>query len=359
MTESLAEALDEAALDARSPRPVVLVGSRGVGKTVLLDEARSIAAQRHAWISADVEVPAHGPLVPEVVRSLTAAQHLYDQSSPGERWTVEKASVRASLAGIGGSAELVRTRSDDDTEAQVLALALERTMAAALAKGAGLLLTLDKVHLASRDDLSTVAALLQRAVGRDWPLVTVMAGLPTMRDPRRMVTYLERCEWHELGLLAETDAREGLARPALEAGRPMDDDAADALAQASGGYPYAVQVLGHHAWRASHGAERITLAHAHDGEEAARRDFAGGLFSARWDDLSPREREYVRVLARLLVDGSAPNGSDVARALGQPPTSLTYLRARLLQKGTIFTTAGTTRFAVPGMAEWITGQDMV
>ena len=32
------EALDVAALDGRTPRPLVLVGSRGVGKTVLLGQ---------------------------------------------------------------------------------------------------------------------------------------------------------------------------------------------------------------------------------------------------------------------------------------------------------------------------------
>ena len=39
------EALEVAALDGRTPRPLVLVGTRGVGKTVLLGEIAAIAAE--------------------------------------------------------------------------------------------------------------------------------------------------------------------------------------------------------------------------------------------------------------------------------------------------------------------------
>lgn len=62
---------------------------------------------------------------------------------------------------------------------------------------------------------------------------------------------------------------------------PMDDDAADCLTAASGGYPYAIQVLGHRTWRVSRGQDRITTAHAEAGDAAAQRDLANGLHSAR------------------------------------------------------------------------------
>ncbi|MFK5644980.1 AAA family ATPase [Ornithinimicrobium sp. LYQ121] len=40
-----AEALEIAAFDGRTPRPLLLVGPRGVGKTVLLGEIATVAAQ--------------------------------------------------------------------------------------------------------------------------------------------------------------------------------------------------------------------------------------------------------------------------------------------------------------------------
>jgi hypothetical protein len=183
--------------------------------------------------------------------------------------------------------------------------------------------------------------------------VTILAGLPSMQDPKRMVTYLERGEWHTLGLLSPEDATKALAGPALSAGRPMSNEAARLLADASGGYPYAVQVVGHHTWRASHDTPSITARHAEQGIAAAQRDLAAGLYSSRWQDSAPREKDYLRALSQLLLSGRHPTGGDVARALGETGPAVSYLRDRLLRKGTIYTEGAALRLAVPGMAEWI------
>lgn len=284
---------------------------------------------------------------------LREAQAAYDQSAP-ERggWKVDSATVKASIAGVGGEAQLRRTdaapASPDD-----LAAAVEAAVAAAGRVEAGLLITLDEAHLARKDELATLAALLQHAAGQRWPLVAVLAGLPSMQDPKRMVTYLERAEWHSLRLLSDADTRHALTGPADEVGRAMTEAAADLLVAASGGYPYAIQVLGHHTWRASHGNDRITVEHARAGAQAAARDLADGLFSARWNDASDREQDYLVALASLLVRGEQPIGADVARELGAAPEAVTYLRARLLSKGTVYLDGRVMRFEVPGMAEWI------
>ncbi len=352
---AMEEAFKVAALDGRTPRPILLTGSRGVGKTVLLEEARRIAAQQHSWVHASVEVPPGRAFTPSLVARLEGAKRAYEQAPDDQGgWRVGKATFKASVAGAGGEAELTRRASGAGSEQkEELAAAFETAMAAAETVTAGLLVTVDEVHLATKDELATLAALLQGAVTSRWPLVTVLAGLPSMQDPRRMVTYLERGEWHTLGLLSEDDTRQAIAEPARNAGRPMDLDAADLLTTSSGGYPYAIQVLGHHTWRASHGADRITLAHARSGDQAAQRDMADGLYSTRWKDASDREQNYLAALARLLTAGAQPVGADVARELGQAPEAVTYLRARLLRKGTIYTDGRVLRFEVPGMARWI------
>lgn len=355
---SITEAFDVAALDGRTPRPILLVGSRGVGKTVLLEQSRRIAADQHSWISASVEVHPGRPFTPALLARLNEAGRIYAQAPPGRgNWRMDKVTVKASAAGVvGGEAELSRTAAAKAPDDDELATALEGVMGAALHLDTGLLLTVDEVHLASKDELASLASLLQEAVTRAWPLVVVLAGLPSIQDPRRMVTYFERGEWHRLGLLSDTDTREALTGPAQTAGRPMDDDAATYLTAVSGGYPYAIQVLGHHAWRASRNAEQIDAAHARAGDEAAQRDLAAGLYSARWTDSSTREKDYLAALARLVKNGGHPIGADVARALGEQPSAVTYLRARLLQKGTIYADGRVLRFAVPGMAAWIETQ---
>lgn len=226
-------------------------------------------------------------------------------------------------------------------------------MDVALPLEAGLLITVDEAHLAAKNDLAELASVLQHAVGQDLPLLTIFAGLPSIQSPQRMVTYLERAEWHTLGLLDPHQAHTALAEPARAAGRPMDDAAVEPLSTAAGGYPYAIQVLGHHAWRHSHGHETITAAHATAALPDAERDLGNGLYSTRWNDASDKERDYLLTLAQLLVDGQQPTGADVARQLAQPAQALSYLRERLLKKGTIYAEGRILRFAAPGMAPWI------
>jgi len=45
----------------------------------------------------------------------------------------------------------------------------------------------------------------------------------------------------------------------------------------------------------------------------------------------------------------------VARLLGAEPSAVSYLRDRLLQKGTLYADGRALRFPTPGMAQWITG----
>lgn len=357
VVDAIGESLDVAALDGRSPRPLLLVGSRGVGKTVLLARARSIAAEQHSWISVDVEVHPERPFTPALVARLRDAARAYDQTPPSRGgWQVDKATLKASVAGVGGVVQMSRGPDSSAPSETVLEDVLSEVMTSALDRRTGLLLTLDEVHLATIDELAALAACLQHAVTEGWPLVAALAGLPSMQDSRRMVTYLERGEWHSLGLLSEAETLDALVGPARDAGRPLDDDAAMLLVDASGGYPYAIQVLGHHAWRASHGATAIDIDAARAGRAAAQRDLSAGLYASRWNDAPPREQEYLIALAGLLLEGRSPIGADVAHVLGAEAKATSYLRARLLRKGTIYADGRVLRFAVPGMASWIAAQ---
>src|SRR5882757_11507263 len=82
------EALDIAVLDGRTPRPMLLVGTRGVGKTVLLGEIGAVAAELHSWPTAAVEVRPGGHFVDRLAGRLAAITALFEQSKPGRRFRV-------------------------------------------------------------------------------------------------------------------------------------------------------------------------------------------------------------------------------------------------------------------------------
>lgn len=332
---------------------MLLAGGRGVGKTVILGEASAIAAREHSWLTVPVEIRPERPFTPQLLERLAAARDLYRQTPPGKHIEVTAATIKASVLGVGGEVEVRRRASAVPEPALPLDVGLADACEAALEHDAGLLLTVDELQLAARPELGDFAATLQQHVPDGWPLVVIVAGLPSIRDTQRGVTYFERGEWHLLGPLDDPSTRQALQKPAEHAGRPMTADAAELLADASGGYPYAIQLLGHHAWRASRGSATIDARHTPAAIEAADNELASGLYESRWQDASPKEQEYLAALADLSRTNRNVTGAMVADALGTDAKAVSYLRDRLVRKGTIFTEAQRLRFAVPGMAEWL------
>jgi hypothetical protein len=295
-------------------------------------------------------------MLPELAARLRAADRLLSGEAPDERRRrarVTGGKLEARAFGIGGEIQIeARDRRDEDT----VGSALTATMTTAAARGAGLVITIDELHSAEPDEIAELFGTIQEHVPSGWPLVLALAALPTLRETRgrrRLPTYLERAEWHDLDTLPPDEAREALAGPAAQAGRPMSPEALELLLGHTGGYPYAIQVAGHFAWRASHGGSTIEAGHARDAVPRIEADLAH-LFRSRWDDASPKEQGYLRAMAAVDGRGEVPKGGSVAAELGVAVTSVSYLRARLLRKGTIYRQAGgALHFITPGMGAWI------
>ena len=134
---------------------------------------------------------------------------------------------------------------------------------------------------------------------------------------------------------------------------PYRPGAAKLLAGETGGYPYAIQLYGHHAWRASSDQKRIDGAAARRAATTATVQLERGLFAQRWSQASPREQQYLLALAAQQTEGRATTGGAVARRLGLTPAQLSQSRARLIEKGTIVSDGDTLSFAVPGMAGYV------
>src|ERR1035438_10318181 len=76
--DGLLDAVEVAALDGRMPRPTLLVGSRGVGKTVLLAEAAGIAGSRFGWPRVHVEMRPGTTFTADLIDALRRAHDLVE-----------------------------------------------------------------------------------------------------------------------------------------------------------------------------------------------------------------------------------------------------------------------------------------
>ena len=354
------EAIAIAAVDHYSPRPLFLVGPRGVGKTVILNEIAARATAHHGWPQLHVEITRSEPLSPYIAFLATQVTALLRQSPAGRRFQVDQAVLRAQLPGVGAELRVSKDRAPEPFVGAAAEQALAELATAALERDSGFVLTVDEAQAAARSDFGGFAAILQRAAREQWPMVSAIAGLPTLReathDTQPSLGYLERAIWYDLNVLHHDDTIAALKEPAARAGRPIDDQAADLLADATGGYPYAIQLYGQHAWRHSAGQPTINLAAAHAAIATGAAELDRGLYGARWSQTPEREREYLRAVAELLTAGRQATGRSVADRLGKTPRAVAVYRDRLLKKGTLVSDGTALSFAIPGMADYVRRQ---
>ena len=335
-------------------------GERGVGKTVLLDAIGERVAGL-GW-----------PVVHNVVRGGRFVEVLLRLGLPEAGRMLRRRGLRDPAATLTITAEVdigVVKAEAERKSAAVPRLPIEAELEAALRqlgelaadKRRGVLLTLDEAHAADAGELLVLSQTLQLVTKRRaLPVALIVAGLPQLPSllTGPEMTFLERMPKIELGFLGPDASRLALTKPAADRGVRFTDDALTILVEASGGYPYFVQLLGYHVWEAKRGRIVAREAATTAVREAGRMASAQ-VFAPRWARLAPKEQEFLRIMADVQArDPAQPVGvAEVRERLGAASyEDISYLRVRLLQKGVVRPAGrGLLRFTFPGMTEWIRG----
>ena len=314
-----------------------LLGSRGTGKTVLLDVIAEIASKELGWAVLHVQALPEESLVAVLLQRIPEAIKSWGRFGRGSNGVLADLKV-----GTGSTAAAFEE-------------ALGRVGSLAVGHGTGLLITVDEAQMAPPDDLSALARALQTVVARRLqPVAVVFGGLSTFRE--RLVgagTYASRLPVDELGNLEPSAARLALVEPAARRHVAWEDNALSLLVRRSGGHPYYVQLFGWHAWEAAQGEATITLAHAKAGLKSARAELAG-QYEATWARLRPQERDYLGAVAGLVGAGGAAV-EEVAKVLGKQPKQLAVARDRLVHMHGLLEVPerAQIRFVDVEMAEWV------
>lgn len=361
LLETVRIALERVRL-GRPTKSILMVGLRGVGKTVLLDRMRD-EAERRGIQTLRIEAPENRSLPAILAPQLRQALLRLSRNAQA------KELAQRALRALAGFAKALKMKYQDievgfdfdpepgladngDLEHDLQAL-LETAGAAAQRADTAIAIFIDELQYVDEKELEALITALHRTAQRRLPVVLIGAGLPQLRGRMgRAKSYAERLfDFPEIGPLPPLAAKQALVRPAEQQNVHFDADALDRIVSETRGYPYFVQEWGKHAWDEAT-ASPISL---HDVEAASQSAIAAldeSFFRVRFDRLTPAERRYLRAMAEL---GQGPHRSgDIAEQLNRAVTSLGPTRNHLINKGMIFSPShGDTAFTVPLFDEFM------
>lgn len=338
-------------------KEMLLVGLRGVGKTVLLNAIQT-DVERRGFFTATCECAENQHLGEVLLPQLRSA--LMKMSAVAVAKDVAQRAVRtlhSFVSQIKLAYEGVKLTFDGPKEpgaADSGDLSADLTDLfvsigdAARAENTALAIFVDEMQYLDKGSLRAVLMALHKVSQRGLPVYFVGAGLPLLiGNIGNSRSYAERLfSVPTVGPLAKKDVHEALTIPVEKAKAFIEPRAVDHIFKASGGYAYFVQEWGLHAWNAAQG-RNIDLRAAQNADSVARDSLDRNFFSFRFDRLTNAEKEYLRAMASVAGTDPVKSGK-IAELLGKKSNTVGYIRNSLIEKGMIYSPIyGDNAFTVP------------
>lgn len=357
--DELREALRITLERARIGRPsksAMLVGLRGVGKTVLLDRIR-LDAEASGIHSVRIEAPEGRSLPALLAPQLRQALLRLSQVKAAKEFAVRGLRALAGFASklkvtyndieVGFDYEPEPGLADNgDLEHDLQAL-FEQVGLAAQAAGTALAIFIDELQYVEEPQLAVLITAIHRTEQRRLPVVLVGAGLPQLRGQMgNAKSYAERLfDFPTIAALPPDPARAAIERPLNSEGVEITPDAMEMILDATQGYAYFLQEWGSHTWLAATESP-IPADAVRQASVTAIAALDEGFFRVRFDRLTPKEKKYLRAMAEL---GPGPHRSgDIAACFDAAVSSLAPTRSTLINKGMVWSpNHGDTAFTVP------------
>jgi hypothetical protein len=344
----------------KSARSQMLLGLRGVGKTVLLNKIAQIAEEKD-YSTILLEAPEERSLAEMLVPPLRSQLFRLSRVEKHRDIARRGLAVLRAFAGVFkvnvGDVEFgigpeIGTADSGNLEADLPELLLAVAGAAKQA-GKAIALFVDEVQYLGDRDLAALIVAIHKVGQRGLPFIVFGAGLPQLAAlAGEAKSYAERLfDYPDVGPLPEEAAREAIRTPLKREGVEIEKAALGLLVEQTKGYPYFLQEWGAQAWNTAK-TSPITISDARAATSRAITQLDKGFFRVRLDRLTPREREYMRAMAEL---GQGPHRSgDIAQTLAMNVTAAAPLRNGLIKKGMVFSPQhGDTAFTVPMFDEFM------
>jgi len=342
----------------RPARGQLLLGLRGVGKTVLLNRLATIAESvgyRTIRLEAPEEQSLAEMLVPVLRRELYHLSRLEKAKNIARRGLGVLRAFAATFKVKIGELELEiepekGTADSGNLEADLPELLLIVGQAAKEVGGA-VGLFIDEVQYLETNDLAALIASFHKLSQRELPFLLFGAGLPQLAAlAGEAKSYAERLfDYPGVGALGVEAAQNAIATPIRREGANITDDALALIVEKTKGYPYFLQEW--HAWNEAKQSP-ITAADTEAATAGALRALDEGFFRVRLDRLTNREKDYVRAMAHL---GEGPHRSgEIAQLLNTTAAGVGPLRDTLIKKGMVYSPRhGDQDFTVPMFGDFM------
>ena len=337
--------LDEFAygLQIRSGAPgllTIFTGARGIGKTVMLGEAENVARSQ-GWVV--VSETATSGFLGRIGEAMRAAAEELGHGPAGRR-----------ITGIGAAGFSVTSQLPPVQQLGWRQLG-EQLLHLLDEKRTGLVVTLDEIHGANREELAQLAAFVQHFIRGGLPIALLFAGLPAAVSDllnEGVATFLRRADRIDLHAAAIRDVEVSYVETFASLERPIDPGLIRKAAESTGGYPFLIQLVGYHLWQLAEAKESplneadIDLALA-----AAHRKNTRVVLASALATVSPKDLEFLRAMSQ---DVGPSSTADIGRRLGDAKNTVGNYRARLIDAGLVQPAGrGLLEFAIPGLGEYV------
>lgn len=343
-------------------RSLLLVGLRGVGKTVLLTRIAQETEAR-GFVVVSIESPEQRSLPALLIPSLRMALLKLDRvAAAGDL-------ARKTLRALGGFVSAMKLKYEDiefgvdlgsepgiadsgDLEHDLISLFVQLGHAAK-EKGTAVVFFIDELQYVKEEEFAALITALHKCAQSQLPIALIGAGLPQLVGRAgRAKSYAERLfEYPEIGPLKDGEARKALVFPAERLGVQYEEGALLEILSQTKAYPYFLQEWGKHSWHCA-SASPITRENARSATDLAKLELDASFFRVRFDRLTPAEKKYIRAMAEL---GEGPHRSgDIAHLLNRDVQAVAPTRATLISKGMIYSPShGDNSFTVPLFDEYM------
>lgn len=333
-------------------RLMLVTGQRGFGKTVLLTEFARIA-KAQGW-----------PVLLETASGGMCAR-IIEALRPSVSVKGATLAPQVSLNGVG-SASLGNVSISPKEMAPTLRSVIAERLKG-VEEGKGIFVAIDEAQAGTTEEMVALATSVQLIIqdqdlsdlpdSRKKGIAFAFAGVPSVVDEyldNKVLTFLRRCQRHDLGSIPVPDIRNAYVQTVHEAGKRIAEDVAAEAAEVSGGYPYMIQLVGHYMWQSSDMRKSQDIEHE-DVERAGRdaaRSFQDAVCAPAFRGLTKAQKDFC--LAMLEDDPSPSAVREVAQRAGRSVAWANRYRKSLIDAHIIASAApGMVHFDVPFFADYL------